>query len=560
MKVSQAITLSALLLVTLGQKPISSVSQHLEPQLQHLKQAGQAYRFLDDQTIEVSDSLNCLKQTKALREPDEATVRSWASTRGIPVIDIDPTLVDTSKWTGWYNYWTYVLVSNGDRRVPTQAFDFDGNGFPEVYGAFGGVGFPAESRVFEVYPDGSSAQRHIYPVAGLSTQVLDVDGNGLPDLVFNTGQFIRVYEQPSPGSLPTQLKCVFNKYNPNAGYLSIEHMGYMDADSLIDFVHRGTDSTVSQYYLIYVSEYNASIPNFEKTWFIEPPTNDFYDGYDVGDYDSDGRMEFLASSLWGKLMVVENTGDNLYAVAFRDSLPLVNMYYQTSGDIDRDGKREFFIGATMGNGNWTVMYEADSNDHYTPRITLHLLSGGSLDDPTYFTRDVDADGKVELVILSGGYLYVFKSNADDSYYLWYLKQGPSSFTVNFHDMDGDGIQDILWSSIRESRWATDIFKGSPLVSVGPEAPGLPERAELLQNYPNPFNPNTRIVYRVRSRESVSLKVYDMLGREVQTLVNEAKTPGEYQVTWDARGFASGIYIYRMQTTAASISKKMLLVR
>ncbi len=548
----------------LGQTPQNTLHNVLNQKLDELSRIGITHRFLDENTIELRDTLAGWTRVKTLKEPDEAAIRGWASTRGIPVIDIDPTLVDTSEWTGWYNYWTYVFVSNGDRRVPTQAFDFDSNGFPEVYGAFGGVGFPAESRVFEVYPDGSSAQRHIYPVAGLSTQVLDVDGNGLPDLVFNTGQFVRVYEQPSSGSLPTQLKCVFNKYNGLAGYLSIEPMADMDGDSVMDFVHRGADTTVSQYYLMYVSEYNSSIQNFEKTWSIEPPIPptgfDFMDGYDMGDYDGDGRMEIISSSLRGKIRVVENTGNNAYAVTFEDSLPLVNMYYQSSGDIDNDGKREFFVGATMGSGNWTVMYEADSNNHFSPRILLHLLSGGSLDDPTYFCRDVNGDGQLELVILSGGWLYVFKSDANDSYYLWYLRQGPSSFTVNFHDMDGDGIQDILWSSIRESRWATDIFKGSPLVSVGPEAPGLPERAELLQNYPNPFNPNTRIVYRVRSRESVSLKVYDMLGREVQTLVNEAKTPGEYQVTWDARGFASGIYIYRMQTTAASISKKMLLVR
>jgi len=491
------------------------------------------------------------------------------------VIDIDPRLVDTSQWTGWYNYWTYVLVSNADKRVPTQAYDFDSNGFPEVYGLDGGIGFPSQHRIYEVYPDGTSLHRYTYPIAGLSTQVLDVDRNGLMDIAFNWGQYTYVYEQPTPTSLPTQLKCAFNKYNPNAAYVSIEHLAYMDADSLIDFVHRGTDSTVSPNYLHYVSEYNASTQCFQKTWFIElPMANDWWDGYNVGDYDGDGKMEFLASSLWGKVRAIENTGDDTYAVTFEDSLPLVNMFHQTSGDIDRDGKREFFVGATMGSGNWTVMYEADSpsakrtrsrppgtdNDHYSPRIVLHLLSGGSLDNPTYFCRDVNNDGELELVILSGGWLYVFKSDADDSYYLWYLKRGPSSFTVNFHDMDGDGIQDILWSSIRESRWATDIFRGSPLVGVGPEPPPLPQQAKLSQNHPNPFNPRTVIEYQLPIDAHVVLKVYDLLGRVVATVVDEQKPAGYHRATFDAAAVGSGVYFYRMAAGNYTAVRKMVVVK
>jgi hypothetical protein len=341
-------------------------------------------------------------------------------------------------------------------------------------------------------------------------------------------------------------------------------MADMDGDSVMDFVHRGADTSVSQYYLMYVSEDNSSIPNFEKTWFIEPPIPptgfDFMDGYDVGDYDSDSRMEIISSSLRGKTRIVENTGDNAYAVTFQDSLPLVNMYYQTSGDIDRDGKREFFVAATMGSGNWTVMYETDSNNHYTPRIILHLLSGGSLDDPPYFTTDVNGDGRLELMILSGGNLYIFRSNADDSYYLWYLRKGLASFSMNVHDMNGDGINDILVTSIRNSSWVSDIYNGSPLVSVGPEPPGLPERPELLQNYPNPFNPSTKIVYRIERREFVSLRVYDVLGREVATLDNQTMEAGTHALQWDAAGLPSGVYFYRLETSTSSITKKMLLLK
>ena len=83
---------------------------------------------------------------------------------------------------------------------------------------------------------------------------------------------------------------------------------------------------------------------------------------------------------------------------------------------------------------------------------------------------------------------------------------------------------------------------------------------LLQNYPNPFNPSTSIEYRVTSNEYVSLKVFDLLGNEVATLVNESKLPGSYQVSFDASGLASGIYFYRLQTGSYSQSRKMIILK
>ncbi|MDI6765378.1 MAG: T9SS type A sorting domain-containing protein [Bacteroidota bacterium] len=73
---------------------------------------------------------------------------------------------------------------------------------------------------------------------------------------------------------------------------------------------------------------------------------------------------------------------------------------------------------------------------------------------------------------------------------------------------------------------------------------IPDGFSLSQNYPNPFNPSTKIKYEVQSTEYFSIKVYDVFGREVATLVNEKKQPGEYEVEWIADGFASGVYYYR----------------
>jgi hypothetical protein len=91
---------------------------------------------------------------------------------------------------------------------------------------------------------------------------------------------------------------------------------------------------------------------------------------------------------------------------------------------------------------------------------------------------------------------------------------------------------------------------------------LPENFFLLQNYPNSFNPITTISYQLPSWYSgmVKLKVYDISGREVATLVNEEQPPGHYKMTFDAAGFASGIYLYKLQTEKFSEIKKMVLAR
>jgi len=84
--------------------------------------------------------------------------------------------------------------------------------------------------------------------------------------------------------------------------------------------------------------------------------------------------------------------------------------------------------------------------------------------------------------------------------------------------------------------------------------------ELSQNYPNPFNPVTKIRYSVADFGRVTLKVYDLLGKEVAQLVNEEKNPGMYEITFDASMLATGVYFYRLQSGSISLSKKLLLVK
>jgi hypothetical protein len=89
---------------------------------------------------------------------------------------------------------------------------------------------------------------------------------------------------------------------------------------------------------------------------------------------------------------------------------------------------------------------------------------------------------------------------------------------------------------------------------------IPKNFTLHQNFPNPFNPNTEIRYQTSEISHVSLKVYDLIGRETAKLVNEEMSAGEYSVKWDASAFPSGIYFAVLRSSNKTQIKKMLLLR
>jgi hypothetical protein len=102
--------------------------------------------------------------------------------------------------------------------------------------------------------------------------------------------------------------------------------------------------------------------------------------------------------------------------------------------------------------------------------------------------------------------------------------------------------------------------GGVVVDVGKEPGPAPKEFLLQQNYPNPFNPVTVISYRLAVNSFVTVRVYDLLGREAAMLVNEEKPAGSYTVRCDATHFAGGVYFCRLQAGNYVSAKKMILLR
>ena len=84
--------------------------------------------------------------------------------------------------------------------------------------------------------------------------------------------------------------------------------------------------------------------------------------------------------------------------------------------------------------------------------------------------------------------------------------------------------------------------------------------QLAQNYPNPFNPVTKIRFYLSGTSNVTLKIYDVLGHHIETLVDNRITAGQHEVEWNATGIASGVYVYQVQADRFVESKKLILLK
>ena len=104
-----------------------------------------------------------------------------------------------------------------------------------------------------------------------------------------------------------------------------------------------------------------------------------------------------------------------------------------------------------------------------------------------------------------------------------------------------------------------MYRNDLLVSVE-ETGASPSKFALHQNYPNPFNPTTKLSFVIGHSSLVSLKVFDVLGREVATLVNGELEAGAYALNFDAKNLASGTYFYKLQAGNNVAVKKLLLIK
>jgi hypothetical protein len=128
---------------------------------------------------------------------------------------------------------------------------------------------------------------------------------------------------------------------------------------------------------------------------------------------------------------------------------------------------------------------------------------------------------------------------------------------------GYGIIDIWEAMNVDSLFIDGIM--TPIDKLLEDNPSIPENFSLYQNYPNPFNSSTTIEYDLKQNSHVEIKIYDILGKEIITLVNNLESPGKKSITWDGidktgNPVSTGVYIYNLILGDKSYTKKMLLIK
>jgi len=157
---------------------------------------------------------------------------------------------------------------------------------------------------------------------------------------------------------------------------------------------------------------------------------------------------------------------------------------------------------------------------------------------------------------SGCVLCTMKLNGDGKY----VPTG--TYPVETYLAPGVGIVKAVGKDAAgATQYTLELIRFTPAVAVSAGMnQDTPTEFNLLQNYPNPFNPSTAISFQLSASSFVTLKVFDILGREVAMLVNETRQPGVYTVRWDASPFPSGVYLYSLKAGDLVNTRKMLLVK
>jgi hypothetical protein len=130
-------------------------------------------------------------------------------------------------------------------------------------------------------------------------------------------------------------------------------------------------------------------------------------------------------------------------------------------------------------------------------------------------------------------------------------------------INNDGVDDIRDFSVNANHGDAEgspVLVGADWVTTVNDEKNLPLEYSLSRNYPNPFNPSTIIKYSLAQSVRITLRIFDLLGREVVKLIDEEKPAGEYVTNWNASSYPSGVYFLRMQAGQFSETRKLLLMK
>lgn len=504
---------------------------------------------------------------------------------------IDLTTIDTTLYYHKYSFWQEVPLKNLDFDY-LRIGDVNNNGRYELYGArkfFSSSDSAEPITVYELNETSSFDSIYQYDSVYIARCIYDVDKDGkeevlltLPPLFDTVGNQQRFFSKENDTSLATKLNFTFTF--TDGSQLDDITLGEFDGDQKTDLLF----DRISPPY-VYIFEYNSIANNFDSVYRFQVP--DPIDlgigGYSVGDFDLDEKTDIVFSTMRGKVFVIENDGDNQYTDVWQGSVESNNAYVHTwTNDIDKNGKPEFWVLAdAYYNGIGTTritIFETNGDNSYHLVGKIDLVGIMSFYAGNMQPIDVDNDGTEEVAVCIDDNFLILKFNGSENhhtYEVYYIKQNEINTEGEYqiytgtimYDLQNTGEYEILISMrhIIEGqptigRFLTKIYKPDSTTSINDDEI-LPTRIKLYQNYPNPFNPSTEIKFKINKSETVSIKVYNILGKEIKLLLGENLPAGVHNVQWNGKDnegspLPSGIYFIQMQAGEYQQTIKSVLLK
>lgn len=503
---------------------------------------------------------------------------------------IDIATLDTTLYYQKYTYWQEVPLGNFRTLL---VGDVNNNKLPELYGQMKKYNTDySDIVIFEMNQQGTFDSVYKFDSTLIAESIYDVDKDlnlemrfkrNYQDTIYNNGwgqyKFVR---KSSYYSFCNSFYFIFEpNYYPSQQ--NDFYFGDWDGDNLIDQILIRLNFPPS----VNIYEYSPINPNFDSVYQFDYYSNDLYfGGFSIGDFDQDGGTEFLAGSVHGKVLSIENCGDNCYAPNWQGIVETYNAYLcAETNDLDGNGKKEIWIGGdAYNNGIGTTritIFEANGNNSYQVVGKIDLVGIFSWNAGNIQVIDLDKDGKDEILLGLDQTVFILKFNGSQNhqkYEVFYYRRNELALSGRnsiyygavLYDLNGDGKEDLIinMDEVIQSvglRLFSYIYKANYTVDIRDEKKQLPLVLELCPSYPNPFNPTTNIKFNIAKSSLVSLKVYNSLGKEIITLLEKEISPGSYNISWEAKDgngnlLPSGAYLIRLTSANYAKSVKALLLK
>jgi len=382
----------------------------------------------------------------------------------------------------------------------------------------------------------------------------DINGDGNIDVIATAAIAHQVCWWSNDGGTPIQWTkhLIVSNYTEAHGIIAID----LDKDQKMDIV-----STAAALNKItwWKNETGSGTSWIEQT--IDNNYN-YTQSVCAGDFNLDGHTDIVAAALnANQIAWYKNDGGNPIQwtkniIANNFSLAHSVKVCEINGDSLPD-----ILGAAYGIHEISYWQNMGGNPITWEKHSIDNSYAGPLE---VCAADIDYDGDIDVAGTSGiGGQVAWWSNEGGNPIQWVKHILAFNFydawPICLGDIDNDGDIDVVAgsSTLDEIRWWENLLITS---AVERSNNSVPNQFELLQNFPNPFNPTTKIIYSIPLSSKVEIKVFSLQGNKIETLVNEEKVAGIYEITWNAKNLSSGIYFCNLRSENYTNTIMMLLIK